>query len=364
MTDASVRVPEISPKHDGKEVDCEIIERNGVSYYRQRTEVIGFTDHYGTKQYIAPNGELVSLPLYKLVGDSFATASLDPNMWASTLVAGGTAEISSGELLISTNTTANGSATVESVSVARFIGLGPNKFRSLFRFAVVNAPNNTRDWGVDTITQTDGALFRISNGVFSIVTKKGGIETVIADGSTSKPFNGQYGTTYTIDNDYHNYEVIYQPRQVVFTIDDKILHTAKTTSSPWSNTLHLHAHFQNTNTGGSTTNVTMQSLLGVVSRFGIPETQEKSYHQSGITAGTVIKVGPGDLHGLTLSALGNNTDITIYDNTAASGRILFASGPMPANTTPLAIDKHGINFNIGLTIVIATTTANVDVYYD
>jgi hypothetical protein len=360
MTDASVRIPEISPKHDGKEVDCEIIVRNGVSYYRQRTEVIGFTDHYGTKQYIAPNGELVALPLYKLVGDSFATASLDPNMWSSTLVAGGTAAITGGELVISTNTTANGSAIVESVSVARFIGLGPNKFRSLVRFAVINAPNNTRDWGVDNVTMTDGALFRIVNGAFYVLTKKNSVETVISNGT----FNGQYGTTYTIDNDYHNYEVIFQPRQVVFTIDDKILHTARTTSSPWSNTLHLHAHFQNTNTGGSTTNVTMESLLGVIARFGIPETQEKSYHQSGITAGTVIKIGPGDLHGLTLSALGNNTDITIYDNTAASGRILFASGPMPANTVPLPIDNHGISFNIGITIVIATATANVDVYYD
>lgn len=37
MTDSFVRVPEISHALDGRDVDCEVIVRDGVSYYKQRT---------------------------------------------------------------------------------------------------------------------------------------------------------------------------------------------------------------------------------------------------------------------------------------------------------------------------------------
>ena len=37
MTDGNIRVPEISELHDGREVDCEVITRNGANYYKQRT---------------------------------------------------------------------------------------------------------------------------------------------------------------------------------------------------------------------------------------------------------------------------------------------------------------------------------------
>lgn len=40
MTDSSVRIPEISERHDGREIDCEITERNGASFYRQRVSAI------------------------------------------------------------------------------------------------------------------------------------------------------------------------------------------------------------------------------------------------------------------------------------------------------------------------------------
>jgi hypothetical protein len=328
-----------------------------INFYPSSTSLI---DRYGTKQYFAPNGELVSLPLYKLVGDSFSTASLDPVMWDRTLANGGTAAISGGELVVATNTTANGSAIVESHAVARFIGLGPNKFRSLVKIPDAGIANNFRDWGVDNVAMTDGALFRLTNTTFSVLTKKNSVETVVENGS----FNGEYGTTFTLDTNYHNYEVIYQPRRVVFTVDDKVLHTVSTTTAAWSDTLHLHAHFHNENSGGSTTNVNLYAILGVIARFGIPETQVEFYHQAGTTAGTVIKVGPGDLHGLTFSAISNNAAVTIYDNTAASGAVLFSSGAMPANSTPFGIDLHGLSFNIGMTIVIATASCNVDVHYD
>lgn len=46
MADSSVRVPEISPIINGREVDCSLINRNGVNYERQRVESYCADDHH------------------------------------------------------------------------------------------------------------------------------------------------------------------------------------------------------------------------------------------------------------------------------------------------------------------------------
>lgn len=324
------------------------------------TAAVGITDHYGTQQYLAPNGEIVALPLYKLSGDVFNYAVLDTATWLPTLVGSGTAVVTSGELVVSTGVTANSSALVESVAIARFIGLSPNKLRMQFQLSDAGITNNVREWGVDSLARDNGAYFRLSGTTFGLVTKKASVDTVVVSGT----FNGQHGTSFAPGTDSHFYEIIYQPRQVVFLIDNKILHTINAAVATWSETLHMHIHYGNVNSGGSTTNVSMKSRMASIARFGISEAQPRASHQTGITAGTVIKYGPGDFHGLILSAIANNSAITVYDNTAASGRVLFASGTMPPNTTPIQLDFGGINFNIGLTLVIAAASSNAVVLYD
>lgn len=58
MTDASVRVPEISTKHDGREVDCEVIVRNGINYYKQRTNAHAHYLDVTTGIYTPQNGAI------------------------------------------------------------------------------------------------------------------------------------------------------------------------------------------------------------------------------------------------------------------------------------------------------------------
>lgn len=325
-----------------------------------QTDQFGFTDHYGTQQYLAPNGETTIAPLYKLVGDVFFYTTLDTTTWYPTLVGSGTAAVSGGELVLSTGTTANSSVRLESIAVARFTGLSPNKERILVQLPDTGVANNVREWGIDSLALDNAAFFRMSGTTFSVVTKKATVDTVISSGS----FNGQYGATFAPGTTSHFYEIIYQPRQVLFIVDQKILHTINAANVMWTETMHMHIHYANTNSGGSTTNVTMNSRLGVITKFGIPEAQPRGTHVSGTTAGTVIKYGPGDFHGLIISAIANNSAITVYDNTAASGTILFASGAMPPNTTPIQLDFGGVSFNIGLTLVIATASSNVVVLHD
>jgi len=308
----------------------------------------GFQDHYGTQQYIAPNGELVTVPLYKLVGDAFFGTVLDTNIWEATP---GTGNISvSGQLVMQTGTTANGAAYVRSVHPARFSGLAPNKCRIPMSLPDGGTVNNVREWGVAVGTANstvDAAFFRIDGPIVQCVVKKGSVETVVA---TAGNMNGQFGTTFTAGRSSHFYEVVYQPRQVQFLADNKIVHIHSAAADIWANTLHLGLWFANYNKNGSTTNVTMNVRLGTIASFGIPQKQVSSYYQQGATAngGVILKVGPGNLHIANLSNVPNGASMTLYDGTSNAGSIIDGTGAMGPQTSPLSLPYAGKAFDNGL----------------
>lgn len=83
------------------------------------------------------------------------------------------------------------------------------------------------------------------------------------------------------------------------------------------------------------------------------------YFAVGTTAGTLVKSGGGRLDRVVFSQVVSTAVVTIYDNTMASGTVLFASGALPAITLPTALDFGGIPFAIGLTLVVATANASL-----
>lgn len=320
-------------------------------------------DHYLTKGYIAPNGENVSVPLFKLIGDVFTGPALDPNFWTSSTGTGGSIAISNGEVAISTGTTANNAVELTTARTARFSGIAPNKFRSVVQFPDAGVANNVRHWGL--WTATSGATFELSGTTFRITTRKGGVDTVVADGSASKPFNGQHGASaFAPGLISHVYEIIWQPRQVVWIVDGQTLHTLNANSAPWTEELHLPIHFGSVNSGGLTTNVSFSSRLAVVARFGIPQIQPKSSFVQGLTAGVNLKNSPGNLHGVILSGITNNSVLTIYDNTTATGTVIWSSGPLTSNGLPFYLDMKAIPFSVGLSIAITGAALNAFMMYE
>jgi hypothetical protein len=319
-------------------------------------------DHYGVQHYLAPNGEMVAVPLYKLIGDVFTGSAIDPDFWATTLGVGGSAVIAGGELTLSTGVTANNAVELTSLRTARFSGLAPKKFRSVVQLPVVNDPDYVRHWGL--WTATDGATFQVTNGVFQLTTRKGGVDTIVADGSAAKPFNGQYGLTFTPGTGGHFYEIIWQPRQVVWLADNRIIHTHNAAATPWTGQLNLPIHFGTANTGGSTTDVTMKVRLAVAARFGIPQMQPVSKFVQGLTAGVNLKNTPGNLHGVILSGITNNSVLTLYDNTSAVGTVLWTSGPLTSNGLPFELDFKLIPFSVGLSLSITGFALNALVIFE
>jgi len=321
-------------------------------------------DHYGTQQYLAPNGEVVAVPLYKLVGDTFFDSVLDTGRWTASVGTGGYAAVSAGQLNLSTGTTANNATSLTSVHVARFSGLAPNKIRATLQLPDGGTANNVREWGIATTSAgatVDGAFFRQNGTTLQLVTKKSGVETVIA---SSGAFNGQYGTTFSVGTNSHFFEVIYQPRQVVWLADNKIIHTYSAAATSWTGNLHLKIWIANYNTNGLTTNVDMQVRLLTVARFGVADTQVDGYFQQGLTAGVILKYGPGTLRSLILSGVTNNSVVTLYDGTSTSGTVMFSSGTMGAQTQPLALNASDEAFNDGLFLTVTGAASNAWVHFE
>lgn len=79
-----------------------------------------------------------------------------------------------------------------------------------------------------------------------------------------------------------------------------------------------------------------------------------NYTQVSSTVAVTARVGPGVFYGIQTLAT-QTTLVTCYDNTAASGSIIFQSTPA-ANTTGVpATAVPGVAVNNGITCVIATS---------
>lgn len=325
----------------------------------------GFTDSRSIDQYLSPNGEVVAVPLYKLIGDVFTGSAIDPNFWTTTLGTGGSATIAGGQLTVDTGTTANNAVEITSVRTARFTGLAPNKIRIVVQLPDTGIANNLRHWGMGVMgasALSKGCAFQMNGTSFELVLAKLGVITTIANGT----FNGQYGLTFNPGLNSHFYEIVYQPRQVIWLADNKTIHTFSASAAPWTEDLNLPIHIGNVNSGGLAQSVTMALRIATVARFGIPETQPTSafIQRTTVDIAQNLKNTPGNLHGITISGVANNAVITLYNNTTATGSVLWSSGAMTNNTFPFDIPGNGVPFSVGLSIGITGAAASAWVKYE
>lgn len=313
-----------------------------------------FVDDSGFVQDLTPFGEVIANPLYRVAGSVFPGSTLDTNFWTPAIGVGGTVSTTNGLVTIATGTTANNAVSLTSVYAGRFVGGYPNKTRQLYTLGDTGTVNNVRQWGIgDAATPVNGAFFELNGTTFNLVTIKAGTRTVVANGT----FNGPEGLFFTIDTLPHFYEILTTPETIWWYIDQELVHTSNYTTT-WSSTMNLYLIHTNTNSGGSTTNVNAYLAASLVMREGLQSVQPVSKMIQGATAGTTLKIGAGGLRRGIVSNITNNATVTLYDNTAASGTIIWASGAMGAQTVPFPLDFGDVEFSIGLTVVI-TVGANL-----
>lgn len=300
----------------------------------------------------SPFGSQLTAPVINLVGSIFNDGVLDAGTWNVSGGVGGTAAPTAGVFTLSTGTTANNATSITSISSGRYVIGEPTKFRCVVRVGDTGTINNVRQWGA--ATATDGAYFELSGTTFSFVTKNTGVATSVNNGT----FNGRYGNTFALDTNFHTYEIVMSLKKVYFYIDLHLIHTVAITNSAWTSLYNLPVWMINNNSGGSTSNVSIQTLGMSILRMGVVQNQLSGKNIAG-AATTVVKVGSGNLQSVVINS-NTGTSITLYDSLSGTGTIIATINPNQIVT----LDFKGIVFSTGLTVVTVGNTCNCTVIYE
>jgi len=329
-------------------------QTNGLQYSR-------ILDSWGDEIGSTMIDEMMVSEKNRVAGGVFNGTTPDTNFYTTSLNANGTATISNSVLNLATTTDSGSSALVYTNSVARYIGGSMNHLRGIIRIGGTSYTNNTLRFGATSSSSlADSFYFQVQGSVLSICAKTTGLNDIKID---SGSFNGD-SPTYTLTSNFATVEIIYTNKRIQFYIDKVLIHTLTQTTSVICGTRHLRPFAQNINTGvGSAANLYIQVLS--ILTWGNTKTQSKFYFQQGTTAGVLLKNGIGSLHSLNLSGVNNNATVTLYDNTSATGTIIYSTGAMGAQTIPINVSFNtGIPFINGLYLVISGANCNCQVMYE
>jgi len=324
-----------------------------------RFEQVSLKDNFGFQGQFTPIRDFKVAEPYRMVGTTFH-GSLDTNFWTATTSGTGSASgVATGKATISSGTANSGYGQLCTAQNARFMFAHPMQYRGAIRIPDTTIALNTRRWGsfsVSTITPQNGAYFELSaTGVLSVVTVSGGTPTAVSAGS----FNGDV-STYTVDTNVHAYEIIEFTMGIWFYIDDVLIHKIIPTTDVLYEDLDVPICMTTENTAGGTTSGTIECFNSVIMRLGREETGPAYYHIAGAAATHTLKVGPGKLQKIMFNNT-SGTNITIYDNTAASGTVI---GIITTTSAAIGEWEYNVAFNTGLTMVTVGNSLDATVIYE
>jgi hypothetical protein len=325
-----------------------------MSYFKK----VQLQDGYGFGVENTPMDEQRVVIPTRLVGSTFDGATVDGSFW--TTAATGTGATSSqldGVYSLASGTTSSGTASMQSIRTGRYIGAASNRYRSQIYMDAAHA-DNIRRWGCFNVD--NGAFFELNGTTFNVVTRKRVGATVTDTPVASASWNGSTTTpTVTVIN---SYEIYYTNKSVYFVINGVKVHTFTATNTAWSATKNFPVRAESTNTAG-TTSYTLNVLVSTIIRLGQAQTVPQWKYLSG-TGTLTCKLSQGTLHSIIIGGVASGAIVTVYDQTTAATPIIWASGAMPNNTNPFAIDFKGMPFFTGLVVVISAQNANVTVIYE
>lgn len=313
----------------------------------------------GSDSLITPDGMIATAQVIRLVGDNFNNGqTLLSHHWNIVNSNGGTASVIDTELVLQTNTAANGSSSIQTFRNARFISNTHNMSHQHIRCPNHANNNAIRRWGVYNPNDAtrNGIYFENNSGNISIVRVR---NSIIQETIPSNNFLGPF--PFILDSTSHEYNIMYDTTGIHFFQDRLLVHSIHADGGALLGTSHLKTFISVQNTNGNTVNNVISSTSLVISRIGADASSPRYFYISGSTT-TLIKSNPGRLHRFLLSDQGTGaTSIVIYNNVVASGEIIAQ-----IDTTDISnvIDLN-IEFDVGLTIVTnAGATIKLTVVYD
>lgn len=305
---------------------------------------------------VSPNRNLQTASAFRLVGTAFDGDTLDTNFWTSTVTNGGTVTIG-GEAELETNTTANGTAKLESVRKGRFIVGTPMEFKTTLEWKTVGDADNLRRIGCydsqnGFFVQLDGTTFSIGTRTYATGSA---VDTLVNSGS----FNGAV-STYAPGTTRHKCLIQYTARAVYLIIDGVYIHKVSLDHENSPMTYTFPITIENINDNSNATNNQFHIVGAVISRIGEFITNPTYYHVSGNAGTHILKRTAGVLQKIIFNNT-SGTSITIYDNFAGSGTVIGI-----ITTTQAAIGEWTYNapFSTGLTLVTVGNGLDATIVYE
>lgn len=208
---------------------------------------------------------------YTVLSDSIADGLAA--FWTQTTASGGTIGVTGGEGLLQTSASAGGSAQLSSI-ILRYHPGQVTWLNSAFRFST-GATGNTRRLGAFTVSGTtpqDGFYFELADSTLNaVVIKAGVVQSSVASTSWSRVVQAPF----TLDTNYHSFELRYTANSVNFLVDNVVRHTYSGTSAAITTTLDFPITMQNINSTNATNVVLGIRNIGM-GRFGTPPTEYTS----------------------------------------------------------------------------------------
>jgi hypothetical protein len=319
---------------------------------------------------VSPMGALKTSDSVRLVGQSIQGDVVDTNYWASSVIVGnGAVSQTLGAMTLTTGATiADGSITVNSVRIARYIGGLPNYYRGNVRLPAVTTGTagfvNTRQWGAFDIN--DGFYFQATQTnpesvpTLAIVSRKVTADTPVTS------FNGNLGTTHLLDTNIHSYEIWWSNKFTYFYIDDVLLHTLTSATATSTATLSLKVGLTCVNSGSNTAANTLVARSSMILRLGASNTRPQWKYQHGVlsAANGILKRGPGTLQKVVFNTWVVGTAVSLYDALDATNPIaLIVLGGDGKALQPFTI-PYDLDFYVGLTVVVANGATDVTIMYE
>ena len=314
---------------------------------------------------VVPSGTLEVGELIRLTGGNFETGALLPNLWQTNFVNGGTGTVVDGELVVSTNTTADGASFIQSVNRARFITATFNRAHLAIQMPGRLNTDVIRRWGaydpVTPLVSGDGIFFENASGQIKVVRRRGGaeVETVLLE-----DFNGNKipGTDiiFVEDGDVHVYEIVYNAGAILFFQDRRLVHRMSSLTSVAYDTVHLALGLEVQNINGNIINNTLKSRGFSISRVGT-QTANPDKFLINASGTATLKNSPGTLRSIIILDTGvGGATLEIFDALDNTGTPLFVLDL----TAELITLNFGFDFNIGLTYDASGASFEVMVIFD
>lgn len=214
------------------------------------------------------DGELlVSTGSKTIVNSDHFGNGIDSGEWTTTTSGTGAISATAGVGRFVTGTTANSSVTLIATQTWPYRPGSLTVFDTDVRMGDTGTTNNTRQWGM--FTANDGYFFELSGTTFSAVNRSS-VSGAPVDTKTTI-------TAFTKDTSFHDYQIRFQKDYVAFIIDGvEYVALSNSSSTARTATLDLPISFGNVNSGGGTTNVTMD--VREVSQSTIGQTDPEAGH--------------------------------------------------------------------------------------